>query len=101
MDLPRIPDEALEAIAVGIENGDHIVDLMLLKFSQRNVNILEEQGNIHTIKQLMNNRTYQLLELKNFGKKALVQLQNALARYHELESKRTIKPLEGSKKKSI
>ena len=101
MELALIPDVATQAIARGIEQGDYIVDLMLLDFSQRNVNILEQQGNIQTIEQLCHAKKEDLLELKNFGYKALEQLFEALARYHELDELRTIKPLEGSSKNKI
>lgn len=101
MELPTIPDEANIAIAKGIENGDHIVDLMLLNFSQRNVNILEQQGNIQNIEELVHMHPEDLLGLTNFGQKALEQLFESLARYHELDEIRTIKPIEGSKKKNI
>jgi DNA-directed RNA polymerase alpha subunit len=101
MNLPIISEEAWNAISKGIENEDHIVDLELLGFSQRNINILEAQGDIHTVEDVLCTNPDQLLELKNFGKKALIQLFTALGRYDELDDLRTIKPIEGSKKKRV
>ncbi|MHA1948260.1 MAG: DNA-directed RNA polymerase subunit alpha C-terminal domain-containing protein [Candidatus Thorarchaeota archaeon] len=101
MNLPEVSKEAWKAISRGIDDEDHIVDLELLGFSQRNINILETQGDIHTIEDVLCTYPKQLLELKNFGKKALTQLFTALGRYHELDELRTIKPIEGSKKKRV
>jgi len=91
--LPEISLVAEAAIMKGIKEGDNIVDMELLGLSQRNINLLEREGNITTLKQLMNILPERLLNFDNFGDKALVQVFKCLAHYHELDDLREIKDL--------
>jgi len=64
---PLIPEEALAALVVGVERGDHLVNLELLGLGQRTINLLEERG-VTTIKALLHKTKEELLSFENFGK---------------------------------
>jgi len=86
--LPKVPDEAREAIARGIEDDHPICNLEdLCKddhgkpcLSQRMLNQLESAG-IITLEQLMNKKKQQLLAIPNLGPEGLKAIFLALSKY--------------------
>ena len=82
--LPEIPPEALRAIIEGIENDDPVCNLEPLGISQRTINLLEK-ARILTLEDLMYTEKKHLMALENLGPKGLIQIFEALAKYHEFE----------------
>lgn len=83
--IDAIPEKARIALAKASRDGTGVVDLELLSYPQRYVNNLEENG-INTIEELLNKKPAELLELKQFGSNALLDLYKCLSNFHKLEA---------------
>jgi len=83
--VPKIPEQALEAICQGIEDEHPVCNLEPLlpkESAQRLINILEGDG-ILTLEHLMSKTQKYLMALENLGPKGLIRIFEALAKYHE------------------
>lgn len=63
------------------QRGHHDILIKDLEFSVRSRNCLKKAG-IHTLGELVNKRTPELLEIKNFGKKSLKEVREKLAQFN-------------------
>ena len=83
--LPTIPPTALQAIQKGAAQGSPVSDLEFIGLSLRVIQQLNKSG-IIVMDDLLKWTPERLLsEIDSFGEKSLIQLFEALSRYHELE----------------
>jgi DNA-directed RNA polymerase alpha subunit len=81
--LPKISNDALIAIRIGVEQKHSISNLEKLGIKQRLLNLLE-CNSITDLSKLMNLKKEDLLKLPNFGEKQLFMLFEGLSNYHNL-----------------
>jgi DNA-directed RNA polymerase alpha subunit len=83
IDLPKISQEALLAIEIGVRQKHSISNLERLGIKQRLINLLESNG-INDLNKLLHVKKEDLLKLPNFGEKQLQMLFEGLSNYHTL-----------------
>lgn len=77
----KMPEEAMKALNIAVDEGHSISCLEQLGLTQRLINLLETNG-ITEIKDLLYKTKKDLLKISNFGEKNLNLIFDALSKYH-------------------
>lgn len=85
--LPRIPDDARQAILRGIERGDSVANLERLGLPTRTISVLEDsQFEIISIRDLVARSSSELLQIESVGERTLAEVFDCLSRYDQLDT---------------
>ena len=81
--LPKISNDALGAIKIGVKENHSISNLEQLGVKQRLINLLELNG-VTDLGHLLSLKKEALLSFPNFGEKQLFSIFEALSKYHTI-----------------